>query len=94
MKPYNCKTFITQLFHHLNKLDIEDKSISLCPAKSLAKVGENRIVVVAVLLFDLLRGLSVFHAFASNCQLPFWNQWKEKGKYVTRLGIEHGTSGS
>ena len=41
---------------------------------------------------DLLRGKPIFHAhtFASNLQLPFLNQRKEKRKYVVGSGIELG----
>ena len=42
----------------------------------------------------LLSNLPVLcaHTFASNCQLPFLNQRKEKQKYVARPGIELRTS--
>ena len=33
------------------------------------------------------------HTFASNWEIPFLNQWKEKWKHVARLGIEPGISG-
>ena len=43
---------------------------------------------------ELLSGLPVLHAhtFASNGQLPFLNQRREKQKYVAKRGIESSTS--
>ena len=61
------------------------------------KVMSGRSVNLTTLFLGRLRPpkrltrLLHAHTFASNLQLPFLKKWKEKRKYVARLGIKPGT---
>ena len=63
-------------------------------------VMSGRSINLTTLFLDRLRipeqlkPVQSAHSFASNWQLPFLNQRKEKRKYLAEPGIEPGTSGS